>query len=85
MENSPSDTQGAITGSTGVSGATVSWFGAVNGCTTTDIFGNYAAAGLPAGTYTFIATADGCDPDIATVVIVAGKTARQNFSIDCGG
>jgi len=81
--DSPSETQGAVVGDTGVSGAIVSWFGPVEGSTTADSFGNYAAAGLPAGNYTFVATAGGCDPDIATVDVIAGKTVRQNFEINC--
>ncbi|MBA3609396.1 MAG: efflux RND transporter permease subunit [Chthoniobacterales bacterium] len=81
--DTPSATQGTVTGNVGVSGATVSWFGAVNGSTTTDIFGNYAAAGLPAGTYTLVASADGCDPAAESVRIVAGRTVRKNLAIDC--
>ena len=81
--DNPSATQGTVTGSTGVSGAIVSWFGPVTGSTTTDIFGNYAAAGLPAGSYTFVASADGCSPGIATVQVIAGKTVTQNITINC--
>jgi hypothetical protein len=81
--DAPSETQGAVVGDTQVSGAIVSWFGPATGSTTADEFGDYAAAGLPAGTYTFVATADGCDPAIATVEVVAGKTVRQNFDINC--
>ena len=82
--DAPSQTQGAVTGATGVSGATVTWFGPVEGSTTTDTFGRYQEGGLPAGSYTFVATYGGCDPDIATVEIIAGTTVRQNFSIGCG-
>ncbi len=81
--DTPSATQGTITGNVGVSGATVSWFGAVNGSTTTDSFGNYAAAGLPAGTYTLVATAEGCDPAADSVQVIAGRTVRKNLGIDC--
>lgn len=81
--NSPSDTQGTVTGSTGVSDAIVSWFGPSTGSATTDIFGNYAAAGLLAGTYTFAATANGCTPTIATVEVIAGKTVKKNLDINC--
>ena len=82
--DNPSATQGTVTGNTGVSGAIVSWFGAVNGSTTTDSFGGYAAAGLPAGSYTFVASAGGCSPGIATVQVIAGKTVRQDIAISCG-
>ncbi len=82
--DTPSATQGTVTGNVGVSGATVSWFGAVTGSTTTDSFGNYAAAGLPAGSYTLVATSGDCTPGVTTVQIVAGKTVRKDFSINCG-
>jgi hypothetical protein len=81
--DNPSETQGAVVGDTDVSGAIVSWFGAVEGSATADAFGNYAAAGLPAGSYTFVASAGGCDPDLATVEVIAGTTVRQNFDINC--
>jgi hypothetical protein len=81
--DAPSATQGAVVGDTDFSGTVVSWFGPTTGSTTADEFGNYAAAGLPAGTYTFVATAGGCDPDIATVEVIAGTTVRQNFEINC--
>jgi len=66
-----------------VSDAIVSWFGPAAGSATTDVSGNYAVAGLPAGSYTFVASADGCDPAIATVEVIAGTTVRQNFQISC--
>jgi hypothetical protein len=81
--DAPSETQGAVVGDTDVSGAVVSWFGPVTGSDTADEFGNYAAAGLPAGTYTFVASAGGCTPDIATVEVIAGTTVRQDFDINC--
>ncbi len=81
--DTPSATQGTVTGNVGVSGATVSWFGAVSGSTITDSFGNFAAAGLPAGSYTLVATAEGCDPAVTTVQIVAGRTVRTNLNISC--
>jgi Carboxypeptidase regulatory-like domain len=81
--DAPSATQGAVVGDTQVGGAVVSWFGPTTGSTTADEFGNYAAAGLAAGSYTFVASASGCDPDIATVDVIAGTTVRQNFEINC--
>jgi hypothetical protein len=84
VEQAPSATQGTVVGATGVSGATVSWFGPVSGSTTTDLSGGYAVAGLPAGTYTLTATYGGCAPAAGSVTIVAGTTLRQNLRISCG-
>jgi hypothetical protein len=83
IQQAPSATQGTVVGGTAVSGATVSWFGPTTGTTTTNEFGQYAAAGLPAGDYTFIAAYGGCDPDTATVTVIAGKMVTQNFQIQC--
>ena len=83
IEQAPSATQGTLTGATGVSGATVSWIGSVTGSTVTDTSGSYAAAGLPAGTYTVIATNPGCTPASATVQISAGTSVTQNFKLGC--
>jgi Carboxypeptidase regulatory-like domain len=81
--NAPSETEGAVIGSTNVSGATVSWFGPETGSVETDVFGDYAVAGLAEGTYTIIATHAGCDPDSAQVTIVAGETVIQDFQLGC--
>ena len=81
--DNPSDTQGTVVGNAGAAGATISWFGTTTGATTADVFGNYGAAGLPAGSYTFVATYQSCTPVIATVQVIAGKTVRQNFNITC--
>jgi hypothetical protein len=83
VEQAPSDTQGTVVGDTNVSGAIVSWFGPVTGSTETDPFGGYSVAGLPAGEYTFIATAAGCDPDSASVTVIAGATVTQDFQLRC--
>ena len=83
VEQAPSTTQGTVVGATHVSGATVSWFGPVTGSTTTDISGNYAAAGLPAGSYTLTATYGGCTPGSAPVTIVAGTTLTQDLHLGC--
>jgi hypothetical protein len=79
----PSDTQGNVVGGTGVSGAVVSWFGPVDGSTTTDVFGEYSVAGLIDGEYFFTAAYGGCNPDSATVTVTAGTTVTQDFVIDC--
>jgi hypothetical protein len=81
VETAPSTTQGTLTGATGVAGATVSWFGSIKGSTTTDIFGNYAVAGLPAGTYTVFASYTGCTPDSATIQITAGVVVTHDFHL----
>jgi len=83
VEQAPSPTQGNVTGHTNVSGALITWFGPVSGSTETDPFGDYAVAGLPAGTYDFFASADGCQPDFAEVTVVAGQTTVQDFHIEC--
>jgi hypothetical protein len=83
VEDAPSETQGAVVGATHFSGAVVSWFGPDTGSTTADAFGSYAAAGLPAGSYTFVATAGGCDPDVATVEVIAVTTVRKHFQLNC--
>jgi hypothetical protein len=78
---SPSKTQGSLTGNTGVSGSVVSWVGSQTGSVTADVSGHYAAAGLPAGAYTVIATFGGCNPVVQNVAITAGQTTVQNFSL----
>jgi len=83
VEQAPSPTQGNVTGHTNVSGALITWFGPVSGSTETNDLGDYAVAGLPAGTYDFIASADGCQPDFAEVTVVAGQTTVQDFHIEC--
>ncbi len=79
----PSTTQGSVVGDTNVAFATVTWIGAVTGTTTTDSFGEYGVAGLPAGSYTFIVSIAGCEPAIAQVNVIAGTTVTRNFSMNC--
>jgi Carboxypeptidase regulatory-like domain len=83
VERAPSPTQGAVVGSTNVAYATVSWFGPENGSTETDPYGGYQVGGLQAGTYTFIATEPGCQPDSRSVTVVAGQTIVEDFQIGC--
>jgi hypothetical protein len=83
VEHAPSETTGTVQGSTNHGDALITWLGQVSGSTETDEFGDYEVAGLPAGTYTFIAAADSCTPDMATVEVVAGATVFQDFEIDC--
>lgn len=79
----PSVTQGSVVGDTNVAFATVTWIGAVTGTTTTNSFGEYGVAGLPAGGYTFIVSVGGCEPAIAQVEVIAGTTITRNFSLSC--
>jgi hypothetical protein len=79
----PSRFEGTVVGHTNVSFMDVSWFGPESGSTETDLFGDYAAAGLTAGTYQFIATEPGCSPDSAEVVVVAGATVTQDLMVGC--
>lgn len=79
----PSSTQGQIVGHTNVGQATVSWFGAVTGSTTTDVFGDYAIPGFPAGTYVVTVANEGCDPASARVTVAANQTLTQNLRLNC--
>jgi len=83
VERAPSTTQGQVVGQTNVSGALISWFGPQSGSTETDVSGKYAAAGLLAGTYTFVASAQGCNPASAPLTVTAGQTTVQNFKLVC--
>jgi hypothetical protein len=83
IENAPSKTQGTVRGDTNNSSAVITWLGPVNGSTEADMFGEYGAAGLPAGTYTFIASAPGCTPETAEITVTAGTTTFQDFTLDC--
>ena len=80
---SPSRFDGTVTGDTHVAGATVSWFGPETGSVQTDVGGGFAAAGLAAGSYQFIATYAGCTPGQAQVQVVAGQTIVQDITITC--
>ncbi|MEW5988309.1 MAG: carboxypeptidase-like regulatory domain-containing protein [Chloroflexota bacterium] len=83
IEQAPSTTSGNVVGDTNVAGAVVTWIGLESGSATTDAFGEYEAAGLLAGAYTFIASYGGCTPDSATVVVTVGLTINQDFQLDC--
>jgi hypothetical protein len=79
----PSETEGAVVGDSNVGGASITWIGPEEGSTETDPFGEYQVGGLLAGTYTFVASEAGCDPDVAEVTVIAGQTIVQNFQIGC--
>ncbi len=83
VEQAPSRTQGTLSGMVNVSGATVSWFGPVTGSTTTDVYGNFAAAGLPAGAYTVVVAYGSCTPDTATLQVGAGTSVTHTFHLQC--
>lgn len=83
IENAPSKTQGTVRGDTNNSSTVITWLGPVNGSAEADMFGEYGAAGLPAGTYTFIASAPGCTPATAEIDVTAGTTTFQDFTLDC--
>jgi hypothetical protein len=72
-----------VAGATGYSGALVTWTGPVSGTVETDTGGVCEVAGLPAGTYTFLASAAFCDPAVATVTVVAGATVVQDLQVSC--
>ena len=84
VEHAPSATSGAVAGGSNVGDATISWFGKESGSVQTNAFGDYQVGGLPAGTYRFTATNQGCVPDSVRVHVPAGTTIGQNFFIDCG-
>ena len=79
----PSRFEGTVVGDTDVSGATVSWFGPETGSTETDPGGEYAIAGLTAGSYLLTATYPGCAPASAQVEVIAGQTLDQNLHPNC--
>ena len=79
----PSRFEGTVVGDTDVAGATVSWFGPENGSTETDVGGEYAIAGLTAGSYQLIATYPGCEPASAQVEVIAGETVVQDLHLTC--
>jgi hypothetical protein len=79
----PSRFEGTVVGDTNVSGATVSWFGPETGSTETDDLGEYAVAGLTAGSYLLTATYPGCVPASAQVEVIAGQTLDQNLHPNC--
>ena len=61
----------------------MSWLGPRSGSVQTDEGGEYAAAGLVAGSYLFVATNPGCTPAQAQVQVVAGQTITQDLPIAC--
>jgi hypothetical protein len=83
IERAPSPIEGAIVGSTNVSGATISWFGPESGSVETDPYGGFLVGGLTAGTYLFTAAYASCTPDSQNVTVLAGLTLARSFHIDC--
>jgi hypothetical protein len=83
VEHAPSATSGAVVGGSNVGDATVTWIGPESGSVETDQFGNYQVGGLHAGTYTFVAAYQGCQPASAQIRVLAGQTIGQDFALDC--
>jgi hypothetical protein len=80
--SAPSRYSGAVDGQTS-SNATVTWIGPENGTVDADQFGHFQAGGLNAGTYTFVASLQGCIPFSKTVAVVAGTTKAITLSPQC--
>ncbi len=73
----------SIAGSAGTSGATVT---AGSASATSDASGNYAIAGLAAGTYTVAASKSGCTFSPTSLSVTVGPNATgKNFTATCGG
>ena len=83
VEHAPSAFSGAVVGATHVSGATVSWFGPESGSVETDVFGDYQAGSLDAGTYVFTVAYAGCTPASGRVTVLAGQTIERDFHLTC--
>jgi hypothetical protein len=81
--NAPGIGQGGIAVTTGVSAATVTWVGPVNGSGGTDESGRFAVGGLPDGSYTVTASLPGCQPGVATATVTAGLVSAVNAPITC--
>jgi hypothetical protein len=83
VEHAPSAASGAVVGGTNAGHATVTWFGPETGSVETDQLGDYQVGGLDAGSYTFIVTLSGCQPDSAKIEVPAGQTIEQSFHLQC--
>ncbi|HJQ02449.1 MAG TPA: carboxypeptidase regulatory-like domain-containing protein [Jatrophihabitans sp.] len=69
-----------------ISGATVSLSGPTSASTTSDANGNYSFSGIPAGTYSVSATANGyLARTYSGVVVTSGQTATQNIQLTTTG
>lgn len=81
----PSTTQGQVVGETNLGQSPVTWVGPVTGSTLTDVFGNYAIPGLPAGRYFVTITyafGGGCT-ESAQVTVAVNEATVQDFQVDC--
>jgi hypothetical protein len=81
--NAPGIRQGGIIVTTGAANATLSWIGPANGTGTTDLGGQFATGGLPDGTYTVVASLQGCQPGVATANVTAGTATPVNAKVIC--
>lgn len=81
--DAPSATQGGFRAATAASDATVTWIGPVTGSGRTDTSGVFATGGLPAGSYTLVASLTGCPTAVATVTVEAGIATPVTVPIVC--
>ena len=81
--NAPGIGQGGIIVTTGAASATVSWIGPANGTGTTGAGGQFATGGLPDGSYTVIASLQGCQPGVASANVTAGTSTPVNAKVTC--
>jgi hypothetical protein len=81
--NAPGIGQGGIIVTTGAASATVSWIDPANGTGTTDVGGQFATGGLPDGSYTVIASLQGCQPGVASANVTAGTSTPVNAKVIC--
>jgi len=81
--NAPGIGQGGIIVTTGAASATISWIGPATGTGTTGAGGQFATGGLPDGSYTVIASLQGCQPGVASANVTAGTSTPVNAKVSC--
>ena len=83
VERAPSQSQGAVVGTSNVGHASLVWTGPESGSLETDPTGAFDIGGLEAGRYRFTLALEGCVPASKKVVIVAGRTRATHLMLDC--
>jgi len=78
----PSPRSGAVEGQSS-SNAAVTWVGPESGSIDADQFGHFQVGGLTAGSYTFIAAQQGCEPAVRSLSITAGTTEAVTLLPAC--